>query len=329
MQGVSIILCCYNSSTRLPQTIHHLAKQKISQGLLWEIIVVDNASTDATSEVAHQLWGKYCGSASFHVVNEKKPGLSYARKRGVKESKFNTLIFCDDDNWLSEDYVEKAYNFMKCDDKKGILGGYGTPVFDGIKPGWFDFFKSFYAVGVQDGSTADDLNGFHYLYGAGMVVNKLAWEELYLNGFESLTTDRIGNKLVSGGDTELCFAMQVLGYSVEYNSALSFQHFIPASRLKFSYCTALTLGIGYSSDLLFPYRKWFDPSLKFPFPTLGSTLQTTKVALRSLIILIIPMSRYGHFYQKLRNAFFLLGKLNFQISNQNYFLKSSYFLESR
>jgi len=329
MQGVSIILCCYNSSTRLPQTLSYLAKQKVSQGLSWEIIVVDNASKDKTAEVAHQLWGKYCGGASLRVVMENKPGLSYARKRGVKESKFTTLIFCDDDNWFSEDYIEKAYNIMKSDAEIGILGGYGTPVFDGIKPGWFEYFKSFYAVGEQDESVARDLNGFRYLYGAGMVVNKLAWEELYLKGFESLTTDRIGNKLVSGGDTELCFAVQILGYSVKYNAALRFQHFIPASRLTLSYCIALASGIGYSSDLLFPYRKWFDPSLHFPFPSLRSTMQTARIAIRSLIILTIPLARYGHFYQKLRDAIFLLGKLKFQVTNQNYFLKSSYFLESR
>jgi GT2 family glycosyltransferase len=44
--GVSVVVCCHNSASRLPTTLHHLAAQEVPRDLGWEVIVVDNASTD-------------------------------------------------------------------------------------------------------------------------------------------------------------------------------------------------------------------------------------------------------------------------------------------
>jgi cellulose synthase/poly-beta-1,6-N-acetylglucosamine synthase-like glycosyltransferase len=54
--GVSVVICCYNSSQRLPQTLGHLLAQECEVDLPWEVIVVDNASTDGTAEVARSVW---------------------------------------------------------------------------------------------------------------------------------------------------------------------------------------------------------------------------------------------------------------------------------
>ncbi len=53
--NVSIVICCYNSAHRLPETIRHLLAQEIPEGLLWEVIVVDNACTDNTAQVKTRL----------------------------------------------------------------------------------------------------------------------------------------------------------------------------------------------------------------------------------------------------------------------------------
>ena len=51
-EGVSVVICCYNSAERLPRTLTHLAAQRVSEKLPWEVIVIDNASQDKTGEVA-------------------------------------------------------------------------------------------------------------------------------------------------------------------------------------------------------------------------------------------------------------------------------------
>ena len=51
-KGISVIVCCYNSAERLTETIKHLAGQNVPHYIPWELIVVDNASTDNTAEIS-------------------------------------------------------------------------------------------------------------------------------------------------------------------------------------------------------------------------------------------------------------------------------------
>ena len=56
--GVTIIICCYNSAQLLPPTIKHIAEQKNQDNIDWELTVVNNNSTDDTGQVARQEWDK-------------------------------------------------------------------------------------------------------------------------------------------------------------------------------------------------------------------------------------------------------------------------------
>src|SRR5689334_12658871 len=117
MNGVSVILCCYNSATRLPQTFAHLAAQSIRREFPWEIVLVDNASTDNTKDAASDLWRKFNHPAPLKIVDQPIPGLSYARAKGVEVSQYDVIIFCDDDNWLHPDYMYEAYSIIKGDSR--------------------------------------------------------------------------------------------------------------------------------------------------------------------------------------------------------------------
>jgi len=43
-EGVSVIICCYNSAKRLPETLRHLAKQKLDTAFPWEVVVIVDGS---------------------------------------------------------------------------------------------------------------------------------------------------------------------------------------------------------------------------------------------------------------------------------------------
>src|SRR5688500_17791752 len=96
-EGLSVVICCYNSAERLPQTLRHLAIQKYSPGLNWEVIIVDNNSLDATADVARKEWAQYSTRVPLKVVTERDPGLSAARSKGVSSASFEFIVFCDDD----------------------------------------------------------------------------------------------------------------------------------------------------------------------------------------------------------------------------------------
>jgi glycosyltransferase involved in cell wall biosynthesis len=136
--GISVIVCCYNSAARIAPTLQHLAAQQQFPFTQWEVIVVDNASTDNTATKAVQVWNGIDGDKPpFKVIFEKTPGLSAARKKGIEESQFDFVLFCDDDNWLHENYLSIALNILKENPLIGALGGTGFRVFEGGEPPYF------------------------------------------------------------------------------------------------------------------------------------------------------------------------------------------------
>ena len=62
--SVSVVLCCHNSVQRLPSTLKYLAAVNVPPGVDWEVLVVDNASTDDTAACAGEQWARGYSSQS-------------------------------------------------------------------------------------------------------------------------------------------------------------------------------------------------------------------------------------------------------------------------
>jgi len=254
-KGVSIIICCYNSEKVLPQTIQHLANQKVSNRIDWEIIIVDNNSIDNTAKVAADVWGKTGSKTPFDIVTQPIPGLSAAREKGVESSQYEYIIFVDDDNWLEENYVTNVYNIMEKNPDIGILGGVGIPVYEEEPPEWFIKYNVRYAVGKQSDRSGDISFKKGYVYGAGMVIRKSVWYYVKSLGFKNYVSDRSKNKLLSGGDNEICYIVRLVGYKIWYDESLKFKHFIPQKRLTYKYFLEHKEGKHRSSVYLDPYLR--------------------------------------------------------------------------
>lgn len=234
--GVSVIICCYNSAKRLPETLQHLALQEVPDHISWEIIVVNNASTDDTAQVAKEEWAKYSLPTPFKIVDQPEPGLSKAREKGFEIAKYNYCLFCDDDNWLQKDYVSIAFETMESDPMIGAVGGQGEPVVSNkeLLP-WVLSNKVSYAIGPQHNISGDITLIKGKIYGAGAVFCKSSYFDLKRSGFVSLLSDRKGKQLSSGGDTELCLAFVLKGYNIFYSENLKFKHYIPEERISAKY----------------------------------------------------------------------------------------------
>lgn len=89
---ISIIIPAYNEEKRLPMCLQSIMENKTSAVL--EVIVVDNASTDRTAEVA-------AGFSGVRVVREERKGLTFARQRGLMEARGTLLANIDADTRLS------------------------------------------------------------------------------------------------------------------------------------------------------------------------------------------------------------------------------------
>lgn len=253
IDGVSVIVCCYNSESRLPKTIEHLAKQ-ITNGISYEVIIVDNNCTDNTVTVAQEEWNKYVTNASFKIVEEKTPGLSSARHKGVAVASYEYVVFCDDDNWLAEDYCEIVFEMLSKNNHIGAIGGQSTATTDCLTglPDWFEQAKSAYAVGKQAISTSD-VSDRMYLWGSGLGFKKTLYNKAYAT-LPSLLSDRNGKELSSGGDSECCIRFLLLGYQLYYDERLKFVHFIPNEKLSKLYYNHLEQSFEKAHAVLSYYR---------------------------------------------------------------------------
>lgn len=254
--GVSVVICCFNSAERIVPTLQHLYDQKNIPLKLWEVVLVNNCSTDDTEEVARQVWNSFpAEKPNFKIIRELTPGLSAARRTGIDASFFDYVLFCDDDNWLNDDYLGLALEIMQSNPIIGVLGGLGIPIFEGKEPPYF-WKNQFHglAVGNQWHTDGDITEARGVVYGAGMVLNKRAFQFLLEKfNFEFQVSDRIGNSLMSSGDHELCLALKLVGYKIFYSKKIQFKHFIPKARTTISYYKNLFYSFGKSEAMLFIY----------------------------------------------------------------------------
>ncbi len=242
-KGISVIICFYNSSSRITPTMKSIFCQEGLEAVPWELILVDNASTDTSVALAQDLI-KESSFPNARIVSESKPGLNYARKKGIDSAQYDTILFCDDDNWLNTRYVKTLYDFLEENESYGVVGGNGVEACEIEAPAWFEKFKSIYALGCRrDGDVTN-------VYGAGMCFRKSIFDD-----FEPKMTDRKGKSLSSGGDSEMCEYAVSKGYKIRQICDNTFQHFIPKDRLTKSYLYRMARGKGQTMAQLILLRK--------------------------------------------------------------------------
>lgn len=253
--GITLLLCGYNSAGRLPATLRALAALAAPASFFdIELLVVDNASTDNTTAVAQHTLAELQPFFPYEVLHEPRAGKSHALEQGFARARYRYVCIVDDDNWLSPDYLNLAWDIMEGNPTIGALGGMGEPVCEVTPPAWFAHFAANYAADRQATQSGDITDHPGYVYGAGSVIRRAAWRRVQEAGFRSLLTGRNGSSLASGEDNEMCFAFALAGYRIWYEERLRFRHFIPAKRLTWEYVRRLYQGNADSEVNLRPYR---------------------------------------------------------------------------
>lgn len=242
-QGVSIVICCFNSEKRLPETLQHLWKQDITPQMQLEVLLVDNNCTDMTIDVALKNHSSANTRIPLRIIEEKTPGLTFARIAGIRNATFDTVILCDDDNWLDADYCSIAHEILEKNPVVGLAGGCSEGVFEVEPPNWFFSISGAWALGSSDyrGLLEGDKA---FLRGAGLILRRTHFLELLDSGFEFIASDRKGKALNSGGDSEISHEFLRRGHRLYFDGRLKLKHWIPANRLTREYALRLWEGFG-------------------------------------------------------------------------------------
>ena len=103
---LSVIIPAYNEAQRIGKTLEAIGEYLRKQTYDWEVIVVNNNSSDETRKIAE----KYSG---VRVIDEPKPGKGYAVMRGILMAMGNYRVFTDADNATTIDHVERMWPFLQ------------------------------------------------------------------------------------------------------------------------------------------------------------------------------------------------------------------------
>jgi cellulose synthase/poly-beta-1,6-N-acetylglucosamine synthase-like glycosyltransferase len=261
-EGVSVVICCHNGALRLPVTLAHLKAQE-PRNAAWEVLLIDNASTDDSVLVALECWNE--GPVRLRVIHEPRLGVGYARERGFAEARYEFVAFVDDDNWVASDWVATAFQTLAGEPGLGAVGSIRDPAFEVPAPEWFEKFHSSYAI-LTDRDLKEARQPPSYLPTAGLCVRKTAWTRLVRQGFRFQLRGRSGERLWGGEDTELTLALGLNGWRLRTEPRLRLQHFMPAHRLTWNYLRRLQRGDGASwvmLDAYTPYNLLSPTCLKF------------------------------------------------------------------
>jgi len=246
---LSVIISTRNRSKILFGTLESIAKQTL-YSQLFEVIVVDNGSTDSTREVVDSFTGQI---PTLRYYYEGSPGLHVGRHKGLNEAKSNILVYADDDivafpTWLEA--IAEAF-----EDKNVVLvGGKNLPKFEIEPPDWI--MKMWLQVHPESkvlgylsildfGDSIKKINP-SYVFGCNFSIRKLVLLEA--GGFHP---DAMPQELIRyRGDGESYVSRYILehGYKTLYHPKASLFHHVPKERmtLKYFYHRAYIQGISDS-----------------------------------------------------------------------------------
>ncbi|MFM6191123.1 MAG: hormogonium polysaccharide biosynthesis glycosyltransferase HpsE [Planktothrix sp.] len=239
----SIVIPTYNSENRISAVLEKLRLQQGTEQITWEIIVVDNNSSDRTAEVILNCQKQWDFQAPLRYVFEPKQGAGFARQRGV-EIALGELIGClDDDNLPECDWVLQSYLFSKEYPQAGAYGGQNHPIYQVEPPPNFQRIHGYLAIRENgDKPFLFCPEKLQLPAGAGLVVRKQAWLDHVPPVLENI--DR------GGEDYEISLNLYKGGWEIWYNPKMHLAHDLPAYRLEKNYLLYLAHTYGLKSCLL-------------------------------------------------------------------------------
>ena len=231
---VSVVVCTFNRAALLKRTLAALQSQRTDPGLSWELVIVDNNSTDATRSVVEAT------SSAFPVpvqyVFEPRQGISHARNAGIGQAEGDIIAFTDDDCRPEPDWLQ---NVVDCMNRWGAdgLGGRILPEWSSPPPAWLATDRHLWtSIAMLDDSAVRQVelgpwqrqHGFR-VWGANMAFRRSAFETV--TGFDPSLGNR-GKKKYSHEDIMFVRQLVEAGKIVMFDPAPTVHHWVGPDRME-------------------------------------------------------------------------------------------------
>ena len=242
--NLTIAIPTYNGEQRLPQVLDKLKNQIDTKNINWEVVIVDNNSTDNTAKIIREYQANWLQNVPLRYCFESEQGFPFARQKAITEAKGELIGFLDDDNLPYPNWVKSAYIFAKENPKAAafsskIHGLFETEPSEELKQ--IIFYLAIVDRGSQPLLYEPRKKGLPP--GAGLVVRREVWQKcvpsrLFLVG-------RAGTSIMPAGeDVEALLHIYQAGWEIWYNPTMEIEHVIPSWRLEKTYLMRLMRSIG-------------------------------------------------------------------------------------
>jgi glycosyltransferase involved in cell wall biosynthesis len=193
---VSIVIPAYNEHNHIARCLDAISKQDV---MPYEVIVVDNKSTDNTAEIARSF-------PSVRVIEEKRQGVVYARDTGFNAANGDIIGRIDGDTLLPSDWVKKLSEIFKDEQVQAVSGGLHfydiahSDIVDRVDAYW----RNWMANKMKRSERI-------FLYGSNMAIRRSAWRA---------TLSKVCHEKGIHEDLDLALHMSSLDLKVVYDSDL-------------------------------------------------------------------------------------------------------------
>jgi glycosyltransferase involved in cell wall biosynthesis len=225
---LSVVICTWNRAESLQKTLESIENCRVPDGTDWEVLIVDNNSTDATSVICQSFVQR--NAERYRYLLEKRQGKSFALNTAIENARGDIIAFTDDDVLIEVDWLFALLRAFDAYDCVGVAGKI-VPVWNSPKPPWFVFdgpYRLMVAIVEYDlGDQVQPCQIETAPYGANLALRK------YVFGtYGPFRTDLgpVAGTTFRGEDTEYCRRLMRRGEKLIYVPGAVVHHPVPQER---------------------------------------------------------------------------------------------------
>ena len=226
----TVLVCTFNRAALLAGMLESLAASRTPPGLEWDVLIVDNNSSDDTAALVRRVAAAY--PVPLRYLHEPRQGKSRALNTGLAATTARFVAFTDDDVIVEPGWLAAAVQPMVYDPTIDYTGGPVRPLWEVPCPRWLDRERGdlWGAIAILDYGPEPFIfeERRRVPLGANMVVRRRLIDDV--GGFDP-SLGRIGESLLGQEQAEFFSRVRARGARGLYVPEMQLRHHVPARRL--------------------------------------------------------------------------------------------------